>query len=228
MELTKEVLESAGKFTELASKELCEMVEQAIDEMAADMADSEVEISFAKEDMHKVIQVANKVGIAYKLDDEGTSIEILEDDEDKLDAFFAALDDEEISYSDESEDEMDGEMEMEEGLDESELCEVCKTKKKKMQEGEELELCEVCKGKRKKKMNEEDLDEVAASSRKRVHTAAADKLAHQKAYRKNKATIKLRQKRFRKTSHYKRWRKRAKIKSRIGQTAYGKRQVKRI
>lgn len=63
---------------------------------------------------------------------------------------------------------------------------------------------------------------------KKVHTKAADKLAHRKYYRTHKAKIKLKLRRYRKTSHFKRLMKLAKLKARTGKTATGRRKVKRI
>jgi len=73
--------------------------------------------------------------------------------------------------------------------------------------------------------DDEDMDE---ATKLRVHTKASDKLAHKRYYRKNKSKLKLKARRFRKTSKFKRYVKLAKRKARVGRTARGKRQVKRI
>lgn len=63
---------------------------------------------------------------------------------------------------------------------------------------------------------------------KKVHIKAADKQKHRREYRRNKAKIKLRLKRYRKTAAYRRWLKKYKRMSKRGLTATGKRKRKYI
>ena len=68
----------------------------------------------------------------------------------------------------------------------------------------------------------DDLDEAA----KRVKRNRALKLKRSRMYKRNRAKIKLAQKRFRKTSKFKRYKKKAKRMAKRGKTAGGRRQRK--
>jgi hypothetical protein len=93
------------------------------------------------------------------------------------------------------------------------------------QSGKKRKIVYTDNGKEFVKVKTESLDEIA---KLRKHTKATDKLAHQRYYRKNKAKLKLKMKRYRKTSHYKRLVAKGKIKRRSGKTATGRRIVKRV
>ncbi len=58
---------------------------------------------------------------------------------------------------------------------------------------------------------------------KKVRIKAADRLKHHREYRRNRAKIKIRMKRYRKTAKFRRWLKRYKMKKAHGKTATGKR-----
>jgi len=147
--------------------------------MGSDDGDG-VEFTFDPEDLSAVIKVAKEVGIEYEVDDDD-ELEITDDDENKIDAFFDALDAAEINYDLEP---------VEDDVDEN------------IEEG--------------------------STAVKRVHTSAKDKLKNKKAYRKNKSKIKIKAKRYRKTSHAKRLKKIGKRKAKQGKTATGRRIIKRI
>jgi len=101
MEL-KDVLDSASKFARAIEEELNQRKEMAILVIEAEMSDKDVELSFDEKDVEKVKGIAEKVGISFKFDEDSNTIDITEEDETKLDAFFEELDKEGIEYVDES------------------------------------------------------------------------------------------------------------------------------
>jgi len=170
--------DSASNFTDQVATILHDKAVAAIDDLKQDMMGQEIEeseIEFDPEDMKAIIKIADSVGVEYDIDD-NDEIEITDEDEDKIDEFLSALDDADIDYDIEDE--------------------------------------------------EDDIDEAAAP--KRVHTSAADKLAHKQNYRKNRSKIKIKAKRYRKTAHAKRMKKISKRKAKLGKTATGRRIIKRI
>lgn len=68
---------------------------------------------------------------------------------------------------------------------------------------------------------DEDLDEVVAA--KKVKIKASDKRKRRLEYRKHRAAIKLKAKKFRRTTKYKQWARLKKRKATSGKTARGKR-----
>jgi len=68
---------------------------------------------------------------------------------------------------------------------------------------------------------DEDVDE--AISAKKVKIKPSDKRKRRMAYRRNRAAIKLRAKKFRRTTKYKQWARMKKRKASSGKTARGKR-----
>ena len=69
--------------------------------------------------------------------------------------------------------------------------------------------------------DDEDLDEVVSA--KKVKIKASDKRARRREYRKHRAAIKLKAKKFRRTTKYKQWLRMKKRKATSGKTARGKR-----
>ena len=65
--------------------------------------DGEVEFSFDPGDLNDIVKIAQATGIKYTLEDDEFSIE--EDDADKVDAFFDALDEKGIKYEIETEED---------------------------------------------------------------------------------------------------------------------------
>ncbi|WP_298752035.1 hypothetical protein [uncultured Arcobacter sp.] len=74
--------------------------------------------------------------------------------------------------------------------------------------------------------DEEDMEEAVAPRKNRI--SRKDWIQRKKEYRKHKNKIKLQQKRYRKTTSYKKYQKKAKRLSKIGKTSTGKRQTTRI
>ena len=72
---------------------------------------------------------------------------------------------------------------------------------------------------------DEELDE---ASRKRVKISNSEKIKRKKLYRKNKVKIKKKLKKYRKTSTFKKYKKKSKRMSKRGKTASGKRQTKYV
>jgi hypothetical protein len=70
-------------------------------------------------------------------------------------------------------------------------------------------------------LDDEDLDEAIAA--KKVKIKASDKRKRKMAYRRNRAGLKLKAKKFRRTTKYKQWNRLKKRKASSGKTARGKR-----
>ena len=75
------------------------------------------------------------------------------------------------------------------------------------------------------KVEDEELDDLDEAA-KRIKRNRALKLKRSRIYKRNRAKIKLAQKRFRKTSKFKRYKKKAKRMAKRGKTASGRRQRK--
>jgi hypothetical protein len=67
----------------------------------------------------------------------------------------------------------------------------------------------------------DDIDEVVSA--KKVKIKPSDKRKRKMDYRRNRAAIKLKAKKFRRTTKFKQWKRRKKIKASSGKTARGKR-----
>lgn len=188
----------AGKIKDAITEELMAKSAIAIDIFEEEMKapdDSEVELSFSQSDFDKVVKIAKDVGISYETDETERSIEITDDNPDKVDEFIQALIDAGIKFDATDDSEEDGE-----------------------QEDDDVEGS-------KSESEENSIDEIAKLRKK---TKAAEKIANKKRYRQNKAKIKIKQARYRKTAKFKKLKRISKIKAKSGKTATGRRMTKRI
>jgi len=223
-----------SKFGEKVKAHLSERAAEArlaLKDELAEEEDKDMEVVFSEEDIPRVKAIAQALGIKFEHDEEEGTFEINLDDsvsDDVVNMFFDKLDDEGIEYEDvfDPEDMGDGESDMEEkevedtfeeGLDEKK----CKPKKHMGEEDDEVD--EKCKKKKKSMSEDDDLDEAASKQKK--HTSAAVKNKRRKIYRMNKAKIKIKARRRRKTAAFKRYVRKAKVKAKSGRTASGKRQT---
>lgn len=72
--------------------------------------------------------------------------------------------------------------------------------------------------------DDDDDEEELEEGKLKKKTNVALKMTRRKSYRKNKAKLKLKGRRYRKTPGFKKWKKRSKIRAKSGKTASGKRQ----
>jgi len=146
-----------------------------------------------------VRQIASMLNLDIELDVEAGEVEVREDDIDKVNIFFHALEMAGIGYEDAIEYQED-DAEPAEDFEES------------VQPSSDIS-------------DEEVLSEIAIL---RKHISPTQHLAYQRAYRRKKAQAKIQGARYRKTARYKRLRVKGKIKNKVGLTATGRRMFHKV